>query len=76
MYLQLSMFISVNLGLMNLLPIPGLDGSRLIFLAIEGVRGKPVNQNVEAMIHLAGYALLLGLMVFFTFQDVRRLFGG
>ena len=75
-YLQLAMFISVNLGLMNLLPIPGLDGSRLIFLAIEGVRGKPVNQNVEAMIHLAGYVLLLGLMLFFTFQDVRRLFGG
>ncbi|MBR2924217.1 MAG: site-2 protease family protein [Clostridia bacterium] len=75
-YLQLAMFISVNLGLMNLLPIPGLDGSRLIFLAIEGVRGKPVNQNVEAMIHLAGYVLLLGLMVFFTFQDVSRLFGG
>ncbi len=73
-YLQLAMFISVNLGLMNLLPIPGLDGSRLIFLLIEGVRGKPVPQNVEAIIHLLGYVFLLGLMVFFTFQDVARLF--
>ncbi len=75
-YLQLAMFISINLGLMNLLPIPGLDGSRIIFLALEGVRRKPVDQKIEAYIHLAGYVLLLGLMLFFTFQDVRRLFGG
>ncbi len=75
-YLQLAMFISINLGLMNLLPIPGLDGSRIIFLLIEGVRGKPVDQKVEAIIHLAGYVLLLGLMLFFTFQDVGRLLRG
>jgi len=74
-YLNLAVFISINLGLMNLLPIPGLDGSRLIFLAIEGIRRKPVDQRIEAYIHLAGYALLIGLMLFFTFQDIRRLFG-
>ena len=73
-YLYLLVIISINLGLMNLLPIPGLDGSRLIFMAIEAVRRKSVSQKVESMIHLAGYALLLGLMVFFTFKDVLRIF--
>ena len=67
-FLYLMVIISINLGLMNLLPIPGLDGSRLIFMAIEAVRRKPVSQKVESMIHLAGYALLLLLMVFFTFR--------
>ena len=73
-FLYLMVIISINLGLMNLLPIPGLDGSRLIFMAIEAVRRKPVSQNVESMIHLAGYVLLLGLMIFFTFKDVLRIF--
>lgn len=73
-FLYLMVLISINLGLMNLLPIPGLDGSRLIFMAIEAVRRKPVEQKIESMIHLAGYALLLGLMMFFTFKDVLRLF--
>ncbi len=75
-YLNLAVFISINLGLMNLLPIPGLDGCRLIFLLIEAIRGKPVDQKVEAIIHLLGYALLFALLIFFTFQDVRRLFMG
>ena len=73
-FLYLMVLISINLGLMNLLPIPGLDGSRLIFMLIEAVRGKPVEQRIEAYIHTAGYVLLLGLMVFFTFKDVLRLF--
>ena len=73
-FLYLMVLISINLGLMNLLPIPGLDGSRLIFMIIEAVRGKPVEQRIEAYIHTAGYLLLLGLMVFFTFNDVVRLF--
>ena len=73
-FLYLMVIISINLGLMNLLPIPGLDGSRLIFMVIEAVRRKPVSQNIESMIHLAGYALLLGLMAFFTFKDVLRIF--
>lgn len=60
---------------MNLLPIPGLDGSRLIFMVIEAIRRKPVNQRIESIVHLCGYALLLGLMVFCTYQDVLRLFG-
>jgi len=73
-FLYLMVVISINLGLMNLLPIPGLDGSRLIFMTIEAVRRKPVSQKIESMIHLAGYALLLLLMIFFTFKDVLRIF--
>jgi regulator of sigma E protease len=75
-YLYLAVIISINLALFNLLPIPGLDGSRLVFMLIEVVRRKPVNRKIEATIHLAGYALLLGLMVFFTFKDVSRIITG
>ena len=74
-YLYLLVIISINLGLMNLIPIPGLDGSRLIFMLIEAIRRKPVNQKIEAGVHLCGYVLLFGLMIFFTFKDVLRLFG-
>ncbi|MBQ7867723.1 MAG: site-2 protease family protein [Clostridia bacterium] len=75
-YLYLTVIISINLGLMNLLPIPGLDGSRLIFMLVEAVRRKPVDQKIEAIIHLCGYALLFGLMIYFTFKDVLRIFQG
>ena len=73
-YLELMVFISVNLGLFNLLPIPGLDGNRLVFLAIEGICRKPVPRKIEAYIHMAGYLLLIGFMIFITFQDVGRIF--
>ena len=73
-FTQLLILISINLGLMNLLPIPGLDGSRLVFGIIEAIRGKPVPQQKEAMVHLIGMGLLLALMVFFTFRDVMKLF--
>lgn len=75
-FLYLLIIISINLGLMNLLPIPGLDGSRLVFMLIEAVRRKPVDQKIEAMIHLGGYILLFGLMIYFTFKDVLRIFQG
>lgn len=74
-YLYLIVIISINLGLMNLIPIPGLDGSRLVFMLIEAVRRKPVNQRVESMVHLCGYVFLFGVMIFFTFKDVLRIFG-
>ncbi len=70
------MLISINLGLVNLLPIPGLDGSRLVFMLIEVIRRKPVNRKIESTVHLVGYALLLGLMLFFTFKDVGRIITG
>ena len=74
-YGELLVLISVNLGLFNLLPIPGLDGSRLIFLAIEGIFRKPVPRKIEAYIHMGGYLLLIGFMLFVTFQDVVKIFG-
>ena len=74
-FLNLMVMISINLGLMNLLPIPGLDGSRIIFMALEAIRRKPISQRIESAVHLSGYALLLGLMLFFTFRDVGRIFG-
>jgi regulator of sigma E protease len=68
--------ISINLGLMNLLPIPGLDGSGLVFGIIEVIRGKPIPQEKEAMVHLAGMVLLFGLMIFFTYNDIVKLIQG
>ena len=73
-YGELLVLISVNLGLFNLLPIPGLDGSRLIFLLIEGVRRKPVPRKVEAYVHMAGFVLLMGLMLVMTYKDILRIF--
>jgi len=66
--------ISVNLGLFNLIPIPGLDGSRIVFLIIEGIRRKPVPQKVEAYVHMTGYILLFGLMIVMTYKDVLSIF--
>ena len=67
--------LSVNLGLMNLLPIPGLDGSRLVFGLVEVIRRRPVPAEKEAMVHLIGMVFLFGLMLFFTFRDVMKIFG-
>lgn len=68
-----AILLSANLGVMNLLPIPALDGGRLVFLLIESVRKKRLNPNVEGMIHFAGFVLLMMLMVFVMFNDFRRL---
>lgn len=65
--------LSTILGLMNLLPIPALDGSRLVFLAIEGVRKKPIDPEKENMVHAVGLAFLLLLAVFVTYLDIKRL---
>lgn len=74
--LYLSVLISVNLAFMNLLPLPALDGGRLVFLLIEAIRRKPVPPEKEGMVHFAGLVLLLGLMVYLTVSDVRGLFSG
>lgn len=67
--------ISANLGVVNLLPVPALDGGKLVFLLIEAVRGKPVDGNKEALITMAGMALLFGLMLYITiFSDLKRIF--
>lgn len=68
-------FISVNLGVMNLLPIPGLDGGRLLFLLVEAVRRRPLGPKLEGYVNAAGLVLLLALMVYVTGNDVLRLLG-
>lgn len=75
-FLQLVAFISINLGVMNLLPLPALDGGRLVFLILEGIRRKPVPAKYEGYIHAAGLMLLLALMVYVTGQDIVRLIVG
>lgn len=72
--LGLTGILSIQLGLLNLFPIPALDGSRLVFLLLEGVRGKPLNPEKENMIHLVGFVLLMALMIAVTYKDVLRLF--
>lgn len=67
-------FLSINLGLMNLLPIPGLDGGKLLLNLVEGVRGKPLSEEKETAITLIGVVLLLGLMLFITWNDIQRFF--
>lgn len=74
-YLFLASLISVNLGLFNLLPIPGLDGSKLIFLLIEKIRGKRIDPNKEGFVMLIGFGLLAVLMVVVLYQDIARLIG-
>lgn len=74
--LSLASFITVNVGIFNLLPIPALDGCRLIFLLIEGIRRKPINPEHEGMVHFIGLALLMLLMVAVTFQDILKMIQG
>ena len=71
---NLCVLLSANLGVMNLLPIPALDGGRLVFLVVEALRGKPVDKEKEGMVHIAGMVLLMGLMVFVLFNDIVMLF--
>lgn len=71
--LQFTAFLSINLGLINLLPVPVLDGGHVVTLAIEGIRGKPLNKSSMQFIQMIGFALLMLLMVVATFSDVARL---
>lgn len=67
--------LSLYLGIFNLLPIPALDGSRLIFLAVEALRGKPIDPNREGLVHFIGFAMLFLLMIAVTYNDILRLIG-
>lgn len=73
-FMSVMAFLSINVGVFNLLPIPGLDGARLIFLIVELIRRKPVKQQVEGMIHFAGMALLLLFIIVLSFNDISKLF--
>lgn len=66
--------LSINLGLFNLLPLPALDGGRLAFLAVEALRGRPVDPHKEGMVHFLGFALLMLLILVVTWNDLQRLF--
>src|SRR5699024_6304898 len=66
--------LSVNLGVINLLPLPALDGGRLLFIGIEAVRGKPISAEKEGLVHFIGFALLMLLMIIVTWNDIQRLF--
>lgn len=68
--------LSLYLGIFNLLPFPALDGSRLIFLGLEAVRGKPIDPNRESMVHFLGFAMLMLLMLAVTYNDIIRLING
>lgn len=68
---QLAAIISASLAIVNLLPLPALDGGRLLFIAIEKLRGQRIAPEKEGTIHLVGFILLLGLMVFVTISDIR-----
>ncbi|MCI8786932.1 MAG: RIP metalloprotease RseP [Eubacterium sp.] len=72
--LNFSILLSANLGVMNLLPLPALDGGRLIFLILEAVRRKRVDPEKEGMVHFVGIMILMGLMVLVMFNDIRKLF--
>ncbi len=71
--LSLAVLLSANLGVMNLLPIPALDGGRLLFLLVEAVRRKPGNRQLEAVVNFTGLMLLLVLMVFIMYQDIAKI---
>lgn len=76
-FLQISylmILLSANLGVVNLLPFPALDGGRLVFLIIEAVRGKPVPKEKEAIVHFAGMVVLMLLMVLILFNDISKFF--
>lgn len=74
-FLQILGLISVNLGVFNLLPIPALDGGKFLFLLIEALRGKPIDEKIEQGLSLIGISLLFSLMIYVTiFNDIGRLF--
>jgi regulator of sigma E protease len=71
--IYMTLLLSANLGVMNLLPLPALDGGRLVFLVIEGILGHPINRKFEGLVHLTGFFLLMALMAFVMFNDIRNL---
>ncbi len=73
--LNITLLLTINLGILNLLPIPALDGGRLVFLLIEVVRGKPIPPEKEGMVHFVGLVFFMCLMVVVFFNDLKNIFG-
>ena len=74
-YVFLTALICINLAIINMLPLPALDGGRIIFVIISMITGRPVSQKVEGTVHFVGIMLLFGLMAYVTFNDITRIFG-
>ncbi len=72
---NIAMLLSVNLGILNLLPLPAIDGGKLMFLFLEGVRGRPIPPEKEGIVHLVGFALLAVLAIVVLYNDILRLIG-
>ncbi len=72
--LNLVALLTINLGVFNLLPLPALDGGRLLFVIIEWVRGKPVSREKEGLVHTVGFLILIGFMIFVSYKDILKLF--
>ncbi|MFZ3587886.1 RIP metalloprotease RseP [Bacillus sp. DJP31] len=66
--------LSINLGIVNMLPLPALDGGRLMFFLVEAVRGKPIDRQKEGLVHFIGFAFLMLLMLVVTWNDIQRIF--
>ena len=71
--INLAIMLSANLGVMNLLPIPALDGGRLFLYIVELIIRRPISKDKEGMIHFIGFILLMVLMVFLIFNDIRKI---
>lgn len=73
-FLEFAAMISINLAIINILPLPALDGGRILFVLIEKLFGRKVPGNIESYVHTAGFVLLIGLMIAITFKDIHRYF--
>jgi regulator of sigma E protease len=73
---NIAMLLSVNLGILNMLPLPAIDGGRFLFLIVEALRGEPVPPEKEGIVHLVGFALLAVLAMFVMYNDIMRIIRG
>ena len=73
-YLYIMSVVSVSLGITNLLPIPALDGGKILLLLIEAIRRKPVSDKVQMQLQLLGFSILIALSIFVTYNDISRIF--
>ena len=73
-FISMLALISLSLGVTNLLPFPPLDGGRVVFLLLEAIRRKPLEQKTELSIQMAGFMILIGLSIYIAYNDILRIF--